>query len=98
MELLATKLKQLRIAKKLKQAQVASIVGVNKSAISAYENGLRQPSYPVLVKLANLYRVTTDYLLGREHGKMLDLSGLTEREIAIVTDLVHELSRNAASE
>ena len=92
MEYLAAKLKQLRVAKKMKQAQVADIVGVNKSAISAYENGLRQPSYQVLIKLANLYRVTTDYLLGRRQGNLIDLAGLSEREIAIVTDLVQELS------
>ena len=45
MILISSKLRSLRIEKNLKQAQVAEKVGVNKSAISAYENDLRQPSY-----------------------------------------------------
>lgn len=69
------------------------MVGVNKSAISAYENGLRQPSYDVLIRLANLYSVTTDYLLGRRNVKSLDVSGLTDREIALITELIAELSK-----
>ena len=56
---------------------VACRVGVSKSIISAYENGSRRPSYEMLIKLARLFNVTTDYLLGLEQKKQLDLSGLT---------------------
>lgn len=60
------KLKQLRKDKGLSQKEVASIIGVTISAYSNYEQGIREPSYDILIKLAKFYDVTTDYLLGLE--------------------------------
>ena len=65
----ASRLKQLRLNKNLRQEQVANLIGVNKSAISTYENNTRQPSFEILVRLATLYRVSTDYLLGRTDNR-----------------------------
>lgn len=83
----ASRLKQLRLNKNLRQEQVANLIGVNKSAISTYENNTRQPSFEILVRLATLYRVSTDYLLGRTDCRSLDLSGLTD-EAAAVSEIV----------
>ena len=74
---LGNKLKTLRIQRQMTLKDVACRVGVSKSIISAYENGSRRPSYEMLIKLARLFDVTTDYLLGLEQKKQLDLSGLT---------------------
>ena len=74
---LGNKLKTLRIQRQMTLKDVACRVGVSKSNISAYENGSRRPSYEMLIKLARLFNVTTDYLLGLEQKKQLDLSGLT---------------------
>lgn len=68
---LSVRLKQLRLDKQLRQEQVARLVGVSKGAISAYETDIRQPSYDVLIRLANLYRVSVDYLLGRTDDRTL---------------------------
>lgn len=57
-------LRQLRTSRNFSQGQIADAVGVSRSAISAYENSIRQPSYDILVQLARLYGVSTDYLLG----------------------------------
>ena len=84
----ASRLKQLRLNKNLRQEQVANLIGVNKSAISTYENNTRQPSFEILVRLATLYRVSTDYLLGRTDSRSLDLSGLTNEEAAAVSEIV----------
>ncbi len=89
---LSTRLKQLRMDKRLRQEQVARLVGVSKGAISAYETDIRQPSYDVLIRLANLYRVSTDYLLGRTDDRSLDISGLTAHEAAIVSELVASMT------
>ena len=48
--------------------------------ISAYETGLRLPSYDVLIHIAQIFKVSTDYLLSVEHKDSLDLSGLTQSE------------------
>lgn len=89
----STRLRELRLNKGLRQEQVARLIGVNKSAISTYENDARQPSFEILVRLANLYRVSTDYLLGQTNSRSVDLSGLSEQEAALVCELVETLTK-----
>lgn len=88
---LAERLKELRNNKRLRQEQVASLIGVNKSAVCFYENGTRQPSYDILLRLANLYRVSVDYLLGQTSIRSVDLTGLSDKEAAAIIDLVDSL-------
>lgn len=89
---LAPRLRQLRLDKHLRQEQVAALIGIDKSTVSAYENDLRQPSCEILVRFANLYRVSVDFLLGRNDDQTLDISGLTGAEIALVRNLVASMS------
>lgn len=89
---LAPRLRQLRLEKHLRQDQVAALIGIDKSTVSAYENDLRQPSCEILVRFASLYRVSVDYLLGRREDMTLDISGLTATEIALVRDLVTSMT------
>lgn len=89
---LAPRLRQLRLEKHLRQDQVAALIGIDKSNVSAYENDLRQPSCEILARFANLYRVSVDFLLGRNDNQTLDVSGLTGAEIALVRNLVASMS------
>ncbi len=91
--LLSTRLKELRENLHLRQDQVAQLMGVNKNAISTYENGTREPSLGMLVRLASLYRVSTDYLLGKSNNRMVDLSGLSEEEAMLVCQLVETMTK-----
>ena len=59
-------LKHARDAKHLTQAQVAKILGITSTAYQNYEYGKREPSNELLCKIADIFNVTTDYLLGRE--------------------------------
>ena len=94
---LGQKLKELRTAKGLTQGQVAERIGVTASIISAYEKGIRQPSYESLIKLTSLYHVSSDYLLGislspRPDGQnMVSLDGLTPSKMQLVRDLIEAL-------
>ena len=45
-----------------------------------------------MIRLANLYRVSADYLLGRTDDRTLDISGLTAREVVMITELVASMS------
>ncbi|HBI59720.1 MAG TPA: XRE family transcriptional regulator [Lachnospiraceae bacterium] len=85
------KLKSLRIEKKLTQKQVADRIGLAISAISSYESGTRYPSYDVLVKLAHIFHVSTDYLLGMTDKRNIDVTGLSDNEIELVSQLVDTL-------
>lgn len=58
-------LRELRLKNGLTQAELGRRVGVGKSAISQYENGLRAPDAAVLIRLAESLHTSTDQLLGR---------------------------------
>lgn len=88
------RLKNLRLRKHMTQSDLAERLGVTKSVISAYETGLRMPSYDILIKISRIFRVTTDYLLGLESKQEIDVSGLTEDEIRALTNLVKAMQRN----
>jgi len=58
------KLKSLRREKGVTQDEVAKELGITKSCYSNYEQGLREPSYAILVKICKYFDVSSDYLLG----------------------------------
>jgi len=61
----AQRLRSARKAKKLTQEELANLVGTTKTTISNYETGYSTPSFEILLDIANVLDVTTDYLLGR---------------------------------
>lgn len=87
------KLKSLRTKKNLTQKQVADRIGLAISAVSSYESGSRYPSYDVLVRLAHIFHVSTDYLLGMTDKRNVDVTGLSDDEIELVSQLVEMLRR-----
>lgn len=87
-------LKNLRSKENMTQAQLAQKLGLTKSVISAYETGLRLPSYDTLIHIAQIYNVTTDFLLGFEHKEAIDLSGLSQEEITALINLIKAMRRN----
>ena len=78
------KLKTLRTSQKLTQQQLADRIGVAKSVVSYYESGDRYPSYDVLVKIARIFHTTTDYLLDVAKDSVIDVTGLSDEDIAVV--------------
>lgn len=84
-------LKELRLKAGLTQKQLAAQIGVTKSVVSFYELQERTPSPAVLVKLAAAFHVSTDYLLGIDHTRRLDASGLTEDDIKVVSLMIDTL-------
>lgn len=82
------KVKKLRHEKDLTQQQLAELLGVAVSAISSYESGNRYPSYEVLISLARIFHVSTDYLLGLEKLKTIDVSGLDDNEIKVILQMI----------
>jgi len=68
---LGERLKQLRLEKGLTQSQLASIFNLTKSTISLYESGKRSPDYATLMKFADFFDVTSDYLLNNSASPVL---------------------------
>ena len=85
------RLKNLRQQHHLTQTQVANRLNLSKTSISGYENNVKTPSQDVLIKLAGLYRVSTDYLLGLDDEEMISDDGLTRQHRRQVEELVRML-------
>jgi transcriptional regulator with XRE-family HTH domain len=63
--LLPERLKEARLAANLRQKEAAKKLKISGSSLSHYESGERDPDTETLTKLANLYNVSVDWLLGR---------------------------------
>jgi transcriptional regulator with XRE-family HTH domain len=61
----STRLKEIRREKKLTQEQLGQKVNVTKVSISGYESGNRTPDMETLQKIADVLKVSVDWLLGR---------------------------------
>lgn len=88
-----TRLKELRIAYNLTQAQLAQAIGLVKSSISSYEKGLKYPSVEVLIKLCNYFKVSSDYLLGISDYKEINKYYITEEQREIITKLLSQFTK-----
>ena len=94
------RLKALRLGHHFTQAQLAARLNLTKSVISAYETDLRMPSYDVLVSIARIFKVSTDYLLGVEKNEEIeeqqsvDLSGLSDEQISSLINLVRSMKKD----
>lgn len=83
-------LKHLRKSRDLTQKDFGAKVGLSKAVVSKYENGMGYPSLDMLVRIAQYFGVTTDYLLGIARGKTIDISDLSESQIAVIYQLIAE--------
>lgn len=89
---IGNKIRELRTEQKMTQSNLAERLGVTKSSISSYENGSRLPSYDILLKIARIFKISTDILLG--HGDKnevnLNVSGLTNEQILFLKTLIED--------
>ena len=84
-------IKMLRMSRNMNQVQFAKAMGVTKQCVSNWENDNVMPSVDMLVKIADFFRVSTDFLLGRETGAYIDASGLTNEQRAHVCMLITDI-------
>lgn len=73
---------------KMSQEKLANLVGVGRTTVTMWENGLNEPDNSMLIKLAEIFDVSTDYLLGRTEQKKVPTptngDGLNEEQIELV--------------
>lgn len=74
-EILQKRLRRLRLDRDTTCAKVGTGAGLSTSAITAYENGTQQPTMDSLVKLADYFDVSIDYLCGRTDLRKLPTKG-----------------------
>lgn len=79
--IVADKLRELRARSNLTQDQVSRAVGCHESAVSRWESGSRLPPCTDILALAQLYRVSTDELLGRREQPTMPSAALIDQRL-----------------
>lgn len=91
--MLGQRIYELRIAFGWSQVEMAKHLGVAKQTASNWENDNIQPSIDMLVRLAKLFNVTTDYLLGLEKEPRISVAGLPDSMVAHLSQLIEDYRR-----
>ena len=89
---LGDRYRNLRKDRKLTQDDLAQYLGLTRSAINTWEQGLSIPSVNMIISLSQFYGVTTDYLLGLDNADLVDITNLSSSDRVLVHDLVKRLS------
>lgn len=87
--MIADKIKLLRERQDLTQTELAKRLGITRSGVNAWEMGISVPSTQYLVELALLFKVSTDFLLDLPTTASVSVEGLSDREIAAVTEIIN---------
>lgn len=85
-------IRKLRQARSLSQVDLAKALGVTKQSISNWENDNIQPSIDMLVRIAAFFSVSTDYLLGLDQRRYIEITGLSEEQIAHVAAIIDDIT------
>lgn len=89
--MLSEQIKNLRTAKGINQVELAKCLGVTKQSVSNWENENIMPSIDMLIKIAEYFGVTTDFLLGLSENHTLNTTGLSEVQIAHIQTLINDI-------
>ena len=87
----AETIKQLREAQGWTQAELARRLNISRNGVNTWEQGLSMPSPHFLVELAKIFSVSTDFLLGVESLHTINVSDLSVKDVAMLTDLADRL-------
>ena len=92
--MLNEKIKLLRNQRNITQVELARHLSVSKQAVSNWENDNIHPSIDMLVKIAGFFSVSTDYLLGLENKRYLEITGLSDLKITHIQQIIDDMRYN----
>lgn len=83
------RMKDLRVERHLSLEELEAAVGISKSALGSYESteGCKEINHGSILKLADFYQVSTDYLLCRTDNRNLLQDELEENEISTIREI-----------
>ena len=96
---IGAKIKELREKAGMTQTELANKLGLSKSVVSAYEKGIRHPSYKVIPLIAKIFNVSELYFFekgewGGKQAVTIDISDLNKEQQKIVISLVNEFKES----
>lgn len=86
------RIKTLRLSYNLSQVQLAEQLSVSKQTVSNWENGYIQPSIDILIRIANFFSVSTDYLLGLDDKTYIEVTGLTPKQLTHIQQIIDDIT------
>lgn len=89
--MIADRIKVLREQKGYTQADLAKRLGITRSSVNAWEMGISVPSTQYIVELAQIFKVSTDYLLCVDGTATISVAGLTEKDIQLIHSIILHL-------
>ncbi len=92
--MIADTIKLLRERTNLTQAQLAKRLNITRSSVNAWEMGISAPSTQYIVELADIFKVSTDYLLGVSSEHIIRIDTLTEAQAKIVYSLLEYFDKD----
>lgn len=90
-------IKDLRLNRGLNQVELAKELFVTKQCVSNWENGNIIPSVEMLIKIAKYFSVSTDYLLGLDDRRYIETTGLNEKQITHIQQIIEDIVGNKSS-
>lgn len=89
--MVAERIKSLREQQNKTQAELAKMLGITRSSVNAWEMGISVPSTQYVVELANIFEVSTDYILGVNNSATISVAGLNDEDIELVRGIILHL-------
>ena len=89
--MVADRIKFLREKMQLTQTDLSKKLGITRSSVNAWEMGISIPSTQYIVELADIFSVSTDYLLNVHSSATVSVRGLTDGDVKIVCGLIEHL-------
>ena len=89
--MIAEKIKALRASHNLTQAELARKLGVTRNGVNSWEQGLSIPSTNYIVELSKMFGVSTDYLFGLSEQASINVAGLNDADVALLSELASRL-------
>lgn len=84
-------IKELRTAHNYSQVQLAEKLGISKQTVSNWENNNILPSIDMLIRISSFFSVTTDYLLELDTRHYIEVTGLTETQLAHIQQIIEDI-------
>lgn len=89
--MLGDRIRELRNSRSLSQVGLAKQLHVSKQTISNWENNNVPPSIDTLIRIANFFDVSTDYLLEFNNERKLNVEGLSDSQIAHIQAIIQDI-------
>ena len=85
------RLEGLRISYNLTQKQLADKLGVTKQTVSNWENDNILPSIETLMRICQFFNVSTDYVLGLDNKKYIEVSDLSLEVVSHIQQIINDI-------